>query len=179
MIRTRVGYTGGETKDPTYDRLGDHTESFQVDFDPKAITYEELLRVFWNEHDPHSRCFSTQYKPAIFYANEEQRKLAERTAAEIAMKKGDVRTEIVTLKTFYRAEDYHQKYYLRASTTLMDDYRRMFPSERAFVDSTSAARANGVFGRNGTKARFEKFVDRLGLGEASVKELRERAARLR
>ena len=76
MIRTRVGYTGGNKENPTYRTLGDHTESIEVDYDPGIISYADLLKVFWRSHDPGSRSWSRQYIAAIFYHNEEQKKQA-------------------------------------------------------------------------------------------------------
>ena len=67
MIRTRVGYAGGTTNNPTYRALGDHAETIQVDYDPTQISYEELLEAFWTSHSPTSRPWSRQYASIIFY----------------------------------------------------------------------------------------------------------------
>ena len=96
MVRTRVGYTGGDEDSPTYRDLGDHSEAIQVDFDPEVVSYGELIEVFWESHNPCARPWSTQYKSAVFVHDEEQRRLAEETAAEIAAERGQpVRTEIL------------------------------------------------------------------------------------
>ena len=109
-IKTRVGYSGGTKKNPSYHELGDHTETIEITFDPKIISFEELLKHFWKQHDPTEHNV-TQYKSAIFYQNEEQKKIAEKSKKEVEKKAGrEVVTEIKKAGTFYLAEEYHQKY---------------------------------------------------------------------
>lgn len=119
----KSGYSGGEAKTATYDRVsgGDtgHAESVQVTFDPTKITYVQLLTVFFSvAHDPTQLNFQgpdhgTQYRSAIFYSNEEQKNLALQYIDAITKSKalsGPVVTQVVPLKAFYAAEDYHQNY---------------------------------------------------------------------
>src|SRR5262249_18399740 len=73
VVRTRVGYTGGTSKDPTYYSLGDHTETLQIDFDPTVITYEQLLEVFWHTHNPCAQPWSRRYMSTVFYHGESQK----------------------------------------------------------------------------------------------------------
>ena len=95
-------------------RTHDHSESIQIYYDPTVISYGDLLKLFWKGHDPSARSWSTQYKAAVFYHNDEQRKLAEETRDRIeATQKTKVRTEILPFSRFYVAEAYHQKYGLR------------------------------------------------------------------
>lgn len=123
VIATAVGYTGGNFENPTYKdvctgRTG-HAETVDILFDPAVVSYEQLLEVFWNIHDPTTRNrqgpdIGTQYRSAIFYHNEEQRATAivskERAQSSGKFKKPIV-TEIVPASTFYRAEEYHQQYF--------------------------------------------------------------------
>ncbi|MFN7990927.1 MAG: peptide-methionine (S)-S-oxide reductase MsrA [Candidatus Micrarchaeia archaeon] len=115
-----AGYTGGKTENPTYKDvctdLTGHAEAVQLKFDPKVITYEKLLEVFFNSHDPttldrQGPDEGNQYRSAIFYHNAEQKKLAEK-AKERFQKEYDrpIVTEIVPASKFYNAEEYHQKY---------------------------------------------------------------------
>ena len=67
MVRTRVGYTGGTDDSPTYERLGDHTESVEIEYDPSRLSYQELLDIFWASHTPTLEPYARQYMPAIFY----------------------------------------------------------------------------------------------------------------
>jgi peptide-methionine (S)-S-oxide reductase len=122
VTATRVGYTGGTTTNPTYkqvctDRTG-HAEAVEVSYDPARVSYDDLLRVFWETHDPTQRNrqgpdIGTQYRSAIFYHDPEQEAAAraskERLERSGAYKRPIV-TEIVPAQTFYQAEDYHQQY---------------------------------------------------------------------
>jgi peptide-methionine (S)-S-oxide reductase len=118
---TVVGYTGGHTKNPTYEEVSaggtGHAESVQVTSDPARISYAELLRVFWHNIDPLTPeaqfCdHGHQYRSAIFTHDDEQRRLAETSKADLEQKHGwTVVTEIVPATTFYPAEEYHQDYH--------------------------------------------------------------------
>ncbi len=164
MVRTRVGYAGGTTSNPTYRSIGDHSEMIQIDYDPAVISYEELLDVFWRAHDPTRRPWSRQYMSIILYHNNEQKRLiAESKASQEEQMGRDIVTEIAPYTTFYRAEDYHQKYRLRQVSTLMQDFRQMYPDTVDFVDSTAAARVNGYVAGYGTVEQFQEGLGQLGL----------------
>jgi peptide-methionine (S)-S-oxide reductase len=121
VVATTSGYTGGQKMNPTYEQVsaGDtgHVEAMQVTYDPKLVSYEKLLEVFWRNVDPLDKggqfCDrGSTYTTAIFYANEEQKKLAEQSKAAIEKKLGKaIVTAIRPAATFYAAEDYHQDYY--------------------------------------------------------------------
>ena len=125
VLETRVGYAGGSFRNPTYRDVttGEtgHTETVEVVFDPKRISYEELLGYFFRMHDPttpnrQGHDIGTQYRSAIFYHDEEQRRTAERVKEQVERSgkwKGKVVTEIVPAGEFYTAEDYHQKYLVK------------------------------------------------------------------
>ncbi|HLW89115.1 MAG TPA: peptide-methionine (S)-S-oxide reductase MsrA [Terriglobales bacterium] len=122
VISTRVGYTGGQTSNPTYkdvctDRTG-HAEAVEVTYDPAKLSYDKLLDVFWENHDPtqvnrQGPDFGTQYRSAIFFTTPEQETAAR--ASKEALEKSrrfskPIATQIVPAVTFYEAEDYHQQY---------------------------------------------------------------------
>jgi len=120
---TRVGYIGGNLQNPTYedvctDRTG-HAEALQVKYDPKEISYEELLDLFWSIHDPTTKNrqgpdIGSQYRSTIFYHTPEQERIAKKSKQELDDSnkfQNKIVTEIVPASTFYPAEDYHQKYY--------------------------------------------------------------------
>lgn len=123
VASTTSGYTGGQTRNPSYEQVSagrtGHAESVQILYDPKKISYEKLLNVFWHNVDPVTAdgqfCdHGNQYRTAIFYHGEEQKKLAEQSkqALEKSGKlKKPIVTEIVPAGEFYPAEDYHQDYY--------------------------------------------------------------------
>lgn len=172
VVRTRVGYAGGEKKNPTYHDLGDHTETIQIDYDPLKIPYEELLDTFWASHNPSSPAWSAQYKHAVFYHNDKQKELAimsrDRLVEEINRK---IHTEILPYTGFYRAEDYHQKYKLRHATDLMAEFNSIYPDYNDFVDSTAAARINGYLYGFGTYENLQAEVDSFGLSAAAKERL--------
>jgi peptide-methionine (S)-S-oxide reductase len=130
VISTTVGYTGGKKEDPTYEEVSagttGHAEAIRVEFDPQKITYEDVIAVFWRNIDPTTpnRQFcdvGTQYRTAVFYHNDEQRRIAEKTKKEVEQRLQHVSaTEIVPASTFYPAEDYHQDFYKKNP----DHYRR-------------------------------------------------------
>jgi peptide methionine sulfoxide reductase msrA/msrB len=122
VISTRVGYTGGKTDHPVYEQVHSgrtgHTEAVEISYDPSRISYESILRYFFRLHDPttadrQGNDVGTQYRSAIFYHDEEQRRIAERVKAEVDQSgkwPAKVVTQIVPASTFYSAEDYHQDY---------------------------------------------------------------------
>jgi len=110
-VDTRVGYAGGTTIDPVYHHMGDHTETIQIDYDPAVVTYDELLDIFWSEHNPSRREHSRQYRSVILYGSEEERAAAEASRARVVQRAGWVGTAIEPLGVFTLAEEYHQHYY--------------------------------------------------------------------
>ncbi len=169
-----MGYSGGEKKNPTYHDLGDHSEAIQIDYDPTQISYEKLLEIFWASHSPTQRSWSKQYKAAVFYHNDEQKRLAmEARDREAARRSSTIATEILPATTFYRAEAYHQKYRLRQDRGFMKEFNAIYPSDTDFVDSTAAARVNGYLDGYGTPESLGEEVDGLGLSPGATKRLTE------
>ncbi len=172
MIRTRVGYAGGTTKDPTYHTLGDHTETIQIDYDPSRISYENLLDVFWQSHNPAKPPWSRQYKAAVFYHSEAQKRLAQESKDRAAARiKREIRTEIIPFSKFYLAEPYHQKYRLQQHGDFMREFKAMYPEAADFVSSTAAARVNGYLGGHGTLAQLEAELNGFGLSPGASDKL--------
>ena len=164
MIRTRVGYAGGTTQDPTYYDLGDHSEAVQIDYDPAVVSYEELLDVFWASHNPRSPSITRQYARVLFYHNEEQESAALRSKArQETVGGGPIWTEIVPVSEFYLAEDYHQKYQLRRQRELESEFTSIYPESADLRNSTAAARVNGYLGGNGTPELLQAEVESYGL----------------
>ncbi|MBP1732403.1 MAG: Methionine sulfoxide reductase [Deltaproteobacteria bacterium] len=163
---------------PTYYSLGDHSETIQIDYDPTKVSFEQLLELFWKEHNPESRPYSRQYMAAIFYHNEEQRQLAVKTKEreETRLKKR-VYTEVLPLSRFYLAEDYHQKYSLRGIPELANEFVVVYPETQDFVNSTAVTRVNGYAGGNGTAAQLEAEINLLGLSPEGARKLREMVGR--
>jgi peptide-methionine (S)-S-oxide reductase len=120
VLSAAVGYEGGKLNDPTYkevctDRTG-HAEVVEMTFDPKQVSYDQLLDIFWENHDPttlnrQGPDFGTQYRSVIFFHSPEQEKAAK-VSKEKAQKsfKSPIVTQIVPAETFWKAEEYHQQY---------------------------------------------------------------------
>jgi peptide-methionine (S)-S-oxide reductase len=121
VLKTIVGYMGGKTKNPSYesvcsDKTG-HVEVCQVEYDPRIISYEKLLHVFWKMHDPtqfnrQGPDVGSQYTSVIFFHDENQKKIAL-ASKEKEQNKRKVVTEILPAEIFYEAEEYHQKYLMK------------------------------------------------------------------
>jgi len=118
VVSTVVGYTGGDVENATYENHRGHAESVEITFDPKKTSYEDLLLFFFKMHDPttldrQGNDIGSSYRSAIFYHDEEQRRIAEAVKARVEKSgawKRPVVTEIVPASTFWIAEDYHQDY---------------------------------------------------------------------
>jgi peptide methionine sulfoxide reductase msrA/msrB len=120
VISTTVGYTGGTTENPTYKEVSTgrtgHAEAISVVFDPSKTSYENMVKLFYETHDPGQKDrqgpdIGTQYRSGIFYLNEDQKALAEKLTEQLKSKGYKVVTEITKAGPFYKAENYHQSYY--------------------------------------------------------------------
>lgn len=133
VVKTMVGYTGGHAENPNYrdvcrDKTG-HAEAVQVEYDPKVLSYQALLEAFFSFHDPtlceaNSRSYASQYRSAIFVANEDERETAETAIAFLnnsGLYECKIITEISDAGVFYPAEEYHQDYYEKHQVVLNDE----------------------------------------------------------
>ena len=117
------GYSGGPIKNPSYDQVCNgttgHAESIQIVFDPSVIDFDKILNIFWHTHNPttlnrQGNDVGTQYRSAIFYHNEKQREIAEKSKKDLEKEriyKDSIVTEIIPFRNFYTAENYHKDYY--------------------------------------------------------------------
>jgi peptide-methionine (S)-S-oxide reductase len=118
VISTRVGYTGGDVPNATYDNHGTHAEAIEIVFDPKVISFRDILEFFFQIHDPttvnrQGNDRGASYRSAIFYTNDEQRRVAEETIADVNESKlwpGKVVTQVAPVDDFWEAEPEHQDY---------------------------------------------------------------------
>lgn len=125
VIKTEVGYTGGHVANPSYEQVcrhdTGHAEAVRIEYDPAQISYEALLEVFWQIHDPTQKNrqgldIGDQYRSAIFYHDETQQQLAKQTKTRLTQEKRyatPIVTEITKARDFYRAEEYHQQYFTK------------------------------------------------------------------
>ena len=158
---------------PTYRRIGDHTETVQVDYDPNRITYAQLLKIIWESHRPTGRNTPGQYMNAIFYHDDTQQRIALASQADLERKTGhSVTTRILPVRSFTMAEDYHQKYILKQNRDLMRELQQFYPEHQDLVASTAAARMNGYAGGNGTVDQLSNELSSLGLNADGEKVLK-------
>ena len=144
VIQVTSGYIGGHTKDPTYEDYAEagHVEAVEVIFDPQKVSYGKLLDIFWRQIDPTDGGGQfvdrgPQYRSAIFYLNDGQKRLAEKSKDELNRSgrfKGPIVTEIIKATTFYRAEEYHQDYYRK--NPVRYEYYRYNSGRDQFLDKT-------------------------------------------
>jgi len=178
VVRTCVGYAGGTTAAPTYEAIGDHIETVRVEYDPDRCTYDDLLDVFWDAHNPTRAPFKRQYQPALFPYTEAQAERARATRDAAAARHDEaLTTEIIAEPAFHRAERYHQKHSLRHYDALMDPLRTLYPADDAFVDSPAVTLLNGYAGGHRAPARLADDRSRLGLPDTMFEALRTIAER--
>lgn len=163
VVRTRVGYAGGDKLNPTYYNLGNHTETVDIDFNPEETSFKDILDMFWKHHDPTVQ-HSPQYQSVIFYHDDEQKQLAEETMVDAQKQRSrKIVTKIVPFEKFYDAEDYHQKYLLQQHGWLLTALD-ISPGDE-LIQSHVAARVNGYIGGYGSISNFEKEYRKLGLND--------------
>lgn len=137
VLKAEVGYTGGTKKTPSYEDVcrgnTGHYEAIRVLYDPKQLTYEQLIKYFFEIHDPtqingQGPDIGTQYLSAIFYYDENQRKIAENVIKTLNQLGYQVATKLLPVNTFWRAEDYHQHYYFKnGKMPYCHVYKKKFP----------------------------------------------------
>ncbi len=166
MIATRVGYAGGEQPNPTYHHFGDHREAVEVTFDPRRISYQELLDVFWGGQPvnlppgPGSRA-----DLAVMPRGERQKTMAEQDKERLRRETGErVYVDVVPEARFWPAEEMHQKFYLqRAHPELVEELAAKFASVEEFLASTAATRLNAwltPFGDEEDLAEAARLLER-------------------
>jgi peptide-methionine (S)-S-oxide reductase len=159
-----VGYCGGDKKNPSYYDLGDQTEAITIDYDPEVLSYDDMLKLFWSAHRCDQVNTKRQYMNAVFYRNEEQKKLAETSKVAEAKRRGlslpEVQTEIIPMKTFTYAEGYHHKYYLTRYRDVRGFLEEVYPEAKSLADSTVAMKLNAYLG-SGMKKDWKVFLEEL------------------
>ncbi|MFD2613980.1 peptide-methionine (S)-S-oxide reductase MsrA [Paenibacillus gansuensis] len=165
VIRTRTGYAGGTTPDPTYREMGDHSETVEVQFDPAQITLAALLDVFWTNHNPANinGYKGRQYWSILLFRDSAQQEAIRQAAAERAQIGGlgrarEEETEIAPFHGFYPAEERHQKYYLKRYPDAIAKLSSLYPNLDDLHNSTLAARLNGLAKGYTNRARIEQEI---------------------
>lgn len=145
-----------------------------MEYNPQEISYEELLKLFFENHSPEYNIPVRQYMSAIFYHGEGQKKAAIDALEKLQQESGrKFYTMIMPYEKFYMAEAYHQKYYMQLVDIIKKDIRNYYSEFRRFVDSTAAARINGYMKGYGTIENLSEEIDLFGLSEKGKKRLIE------
>lgn len=167
VVRTRVGFAGGTTPSPTYRQMADHTETIQIEFDPQIISYEEVIKEFWQNHYPNRDHYKgRQYISLLHYHTEQQRQTIKTILPEMESRLGEpIETEISSFTQFTPAEERHQKYYLKRYPKALEQLKVLYPDNGFLTDSTFAARLNGFVKGFGTKDSVLKEISQWSIGE--------------
>jgi peptide methionine sulfoxide reductase msrA/msrB len=174
VVRTRVGYAGGTTENPSYKIIGDHTETIEIDYDPNIISYQELVEIFFDSHNPYTNSYSRQYASILFYHNQEQKDTALNIKDKLESKTArTIKTQIREYEKFYLAEDYHQKFRLQQQPDFASVYLEKLTMEE-FINSTAAARVNGYITGAGSRENIIANINLLGLPLELQERLLER-----
>lgn len=143
VVRTRVGYAGGTTPEPTYADIGDHTEALQIEYDPERLSFADLLDVAFRSHDPRHQVGKTQYQNIVFAATAEQRDALSSYLDDSEYDREGIETRIEPLEGFTLAEPYHQKHALKGRPHLYDVFEAAEYTEAAVRESPAAAKLAG------------------------------------
>ncbi|XP_035229845.1 peptide methionine sulfoxide reductase-like [Stegodyphus dumicola] len=154
---------------------GDHTEAIEIDYDPDLTSYEKLLQLYWENHDP-TEVHKRQYRSAVFYRDEEEKKLAldSKQRKEKLIGKPVV-TVIEPFDRFYNAENYHQKYYLQTHHEKL--FKSLGIKESDLIDSTLAAKLNGYLVGLNTVDAFNAECQAFGLSPEHIDYVRQMIAK--
>jgi peptide-methionine (S)-S-oxide reductase len=145
-----------------------------LEYNPKEVAYEELLKLFFNKHSPEYDAAVRQYASAIFYHDDSQRKAALEALEQAQQERGaKLYTIVMPYEIFYLAESYHQKYYLQMVEILKSDIKSCYPRFSDIIDSTAAARINGYLKGLGSIEGLLEEIDALGLSDKGKKRLIE------
>lgn len=174
VLRTRVGYTGGDTTTPSYENLGNHIEVIEVDYDPTVISYEGLIEAYFNLYDASVRPYSHRVKSVIYFRTENEKQIANRVKTAVSQQLNKpLFTEVDPMPVFYIAEAYHQLSYLKKETSLYSEISQMFPDENVQLLSVLASKLNGFIAGYGTLEALENVLEQSSLSSESLKRMHE------
>ncbi|MEA1932571.1 MAG: peptide-methionine (S)-S-oxide reductase [Euryarchaeota archaeon] len=143
VVRTRVGYAGGTKADPTYHDLGEHSEAFQVDYDPEQRSFKSLLDLAFRGHDHTRQPSSIQYQHIVFASTAEQADAIASYLDARGLTREGIATRVEQLSRFHPAEDYHQKHSLRGRQSLLNTVEQAGYDDADIRESPAAAKLNG------------------------------------
>lgn len=172
VVRTIVGFAGGDRPDPTYAAIGEHAEAVRVEYDSHQLRFAALLDRFWTTFDPTLTPAKRRYQPLLVPQTEKQAERARTSRADaVGHHDGARRVKIVEDGAFHPAALRHQKHTLRRHDDVMAAFWARLPSERAFARSPAATLAAGYAGGHRDPARLDDDQDRLGLPDDAIATL--------
>jgi peptide-methionine (S)-S-oxide reductase len=143
VVRTRVGYAGGTKADPTYHDLGEHSEVFQVDYDPEQRSFESLLDLAFRSHDHTRQPSAVQYQHIVFASTAEQADVIASYLDARGLTRKEIATRVEQLQRFHLAEAYHQKHSLRGRGAVLNSFEQAGYDDADIRESPAAAKLNG------------------------------------
>lgn len=160
VLRTRVGFSGGTSLNPSYRKMGDHTETVEIDFDSSILSYEEILLHFWKNHYPNRDQYKgRQYISMIRFRGPEQERTVQKVKKRMEQELGEeIETDIAAFTEFTLAEERHQKYYLKRYPKAMEQLVPLYPNSELLNDSTFAARLNGFVKGFGNRQNLKSEI---------------------
>lgn len=173
IVRTRVGFSGGNSPYPTPRNKKDHTETVQLDFNPEVISYHTLLNHFFLNHNPNRKKYrDREYISIILYHSEEQRQIAEKIKKEQeSFKKTDIQTEITLFENFTMAENRQQKWHIKRVAKAMEELKKIYQTEEEFIHATLPARLNSHAKGYGNLEETKKEIQTWKIEETKMKSL--------
>jgi peptide-methionine (S)-S-oxide reductase len=171
--RTTVGYAGGRYNSPSYDDRGDHVQSVMVEYDPLAVSYGQLLEIFLRWQGSLQKAELPRNVSYIFVKNEFEKRLAQAALERYELfSENSCETLVSICKSFYEAENWCQKYFLRTFPLLMQEMKNFYPEERDWVRSTLAARLNGILGQTSLSFILPENIELYDLSENAIRTLK-------
>lgn len=170
VLRTRVGYSGGKSTNPSYKVVDLHTEVVEIDYDPQVISYGDLIDVFFASHNETLRPYDQRVKSLIFYRNDDEHKIAREKLNAIrnaTPEEDSVYTELKAFDVFYLAEPEHQNRSLKLEVSLYDELKQIFGSEDNMLLSILVSKLNGYIYGYGEQEGALELLEGSGLSEAS------------
>lgn len=182
VVRTCTGYAGGTAPAPTYRRMGDHSETVQIEYDTEIVTIERLLHLFWDSHNPDNinDYKGRQYKSLLIYRADNQSVSAQAVLRQRrSLGKAEPDTEIVPYTAFYPAEERHQKYYLKRYPQAVEAIVPLFATDDEAMDSTLAARLNGLAKGHTNLSRIKEEIGQWKLGSEERERIAQAVSKIR
>jgi len=174
VLRTRVGYSGGDLTQPSYDNLGNHVEIFEVDYDPDLISYADLVELYFVFYDASMRPISQRVKPVIYYRTDEEYTMATKIKQVIEAQSEDgIFAVIEPFEIFYLAEAKHQLSYLKQETSLYGEISQIFENDDQLILSILASKLNGFIPGYGNPEELAAIIEDSGLSQQSMHRIDE------